>query len=79
MKTKLLSLLLAPAMALSFATVFAAEESDSLPPASEVPAEVQMYTGIAAPVPGWGSGGGLQFELGQYIPAGSYGSGILLP
>lgn len=44
-----------------------------------VPAGVQMYTGIVAPVVGWGNGGGLQFELGQFIPAGSYGSGIPLP
>ncbi len=43
-----------------------------------VPAGVQIYTGIAAPVPGWGNGGGIQFELGQIIPDGCFVGAIPL-
>lgn len=44
----------------------------------DVPAGVQMYTGIANEITGWGSGSGIQFELGQFIPNGSYSSGLPL-
>ena len=45
-----------------------------------VPAGVQMYAGVVAPVEAWGvTGGGIQFELAQFIDVNCYGVGIPLP
>ena len=43
-----------------------------------VPSGTQIYAGIANTIPEWGMGGGIQFELGQYIPTSSFGVGIPL-
>jgi outer membrane autotransporter protein len=43
------------------------------------PTGTVIWTGIAAPVAGWGSGGGQQSQLrGTWIPSGSYRNGQLL-
>lgn len=44
-----------------------------------VPATTEIYVGIVNPVSGWGSGGGVQFELVKTLFDSAFGSGIELP
>lgn len=44
-----------------------------------VPATTEIYVGIVNPVSGWGSGGGVQFELAITLFETAFGNGIELP